>query len=281
LTAGLSSAAEYGVTVSAGEYNDYFEGASESLPVVVNWPAKITRVHLRLAASGVVSASGCISYTLSSMQNDQSTAPLLVDYAPTAHGPWRTLGRMPASWNGTQTCPVDANWAGHFGARLASAWYRERIAAGAGIEAAVSKPVHLRRTLSRVVDFQVSSGTVGSGGSLTVRGLLQQRTSHWRALSRQTVLIVLKPRGQSSWYWIRKVRTSASGHFTSTFTDPASATWSAVFEGGSRYFSSAARTVYVKVDAAAHTPAGGAPGLMLPVGRAIANLLDLTAAMRA
>jgi hypothetical protein len=272
--ADLVEEAEYGVTVSAGEYNSYFVGASQYLPVTVNWPAKITRVSEHLNALAAVSASGCIVYTLASMKNDQSTAPIWVDYAKTAHGPWRALGKMSATWNGTQMCPaVGANWVRRFKAKLPNAWYRERIAAAPGIESAVSKPVHLSRIFSRIVDFHVHPTAVSSGGSITVSGHLQQRTRHWHALGHQVVLIVLRPKGQSKWYWIKKVRTSASGHFTSTITDPGSASWSAVFEGGSRYFVSAARTVYVRVTSATQARPWSLPGSILPDERPIAKTL--------
>lgn len=235
-------------TVSVGEASAYFNGASKSLTITVNWPAKITRVSERLNPFGVLSASGCIVYKVPNSQEFTSNAPLWVDYAPRPKGPWHVLGKMGASWNGTQMCPsIGANWTGHFAVRLANAWYRERIKAAPGIEPATSKPAHLWKYLTRIVRFHVSARSVPSGGSLTVSGRLEQHTGHWRGLKHHVVLIVLRPKGKSTWYWIAKPRTTASGHFSATFTDPVSATWSAVFEGGIRYFASAARTVFVKV----------------------------------
>lgn len=235
-------------TVSAGEFNAYFTGASTSENISVNWPAKITRVSERLSPFGVVSVSGCIVYKVPNASDFQSTAPLFVDYAAKPQGPWHVLGRIRSSWNGTQMCPViGANWTGHFAARLANAWYRERIAAATGIEAATSKPVHLWKYLTRVEDFHVSARTVAKGGSLTVSGQLQENTGRWRTLSHQVVLIVLRPKGKKTWYWIAKPHTTASGHFSATFTDPVSATWSATFEGGSRFFASGGPRVFVKL----------------------------------
>jgi hypothetical protein len=257
---GADAASEYGVAVEAGEYNSFFDGQTQSLPVTVNWPARLARVSEKLTATGFIDASGCIVYTAPGMENSTSESPIAVDYAPTAHGPWRQLGKIRASWDGTQMCPaVGSNWTGHLPAKVASAWYRERIPASPGIEQATSAPVHLWRYLTRFTRFHVSPRSVAKGGAITVSGRLQQANRGWHALGHQTVVIVLRPKGQSAWYWIKTVRTSASGYFSDTFSDPVSATWSAVFEGDARCFVSSARTYYVRVSGtnAALMPAAG------------------------
>lgn len=237
------------LTVSVGsQANAFLAGASRSLTITVNWPAVLTRVSERLSPAGVLSASGCIVFKVPNGKNYQSTSPIWVDYAPKPTGPWHVLGKMPATWNGQQMCPaVGANWAGHFRVRLASAWYRERIAAAPGIERFTTSPVHLWKHLTRIVGFGVSARSVPSGGSLTVSGRLEQDTGRWRPLAHRVVLIVLRPKGRRAWYWIARPRTTASGYFSATFTDPRSASWSAVFEGGTSYFASGARIVYVRV----------------------------------
>jgi hypothetical protein len=235
-------------TVSAGLNSAWFNGASKPVNITVNWPAAITRVSERLSPSGVLSASGCIVYKVPNGQNDQSTQPLWVDYARGPRGPWRVLGKMPASWNGVQMCPAaGANWTGQFPVRLANAWYREQIMAAPGIEPTTTKPVHLWKIPTRIVRFHVSSRHVAVGGSLTIKGVLQQYAKHWLALAHQLVWIVLQPNGSQTWYYIRMPRTTASGHFSATFADPGSATWSALFLGGKNYFASAAPKVYVSV----------------------------------
>ncbi|MHB1431003.1 MAG: hypothetical protein ACYCO9_05160 [Streptosporangiaceae bacterium] len=236
------------LTVSAGEYSAFFTGASHTMTITVNWPVAITRVSERLSPSGVLAASGCIVFKVPNGKNYQSTSPIWVDYAPKPTGPWHVLGKMPATWNGQQMCPsVGANWTGHFRIRPASAWYRERVAAAPGIERAISRPVHLWKYPTRIVGFRVSARSVPSGGSLTVSGRLEQDTGRWRVLAHRVVLIVLRPKGRRTWYWMARPRTTASGYFSATFTDPRSAYWSAFFEGGASYFASGARIVYVGV----------------------------------
>jgi hypothetical protein len=49
------------------------------------------------------------------------------------------------------------------------------------------------------------------------------------------VLIILRPHGSGTWYWIAKSRTNSAGRFSATFTDPVSATWSAEYTGNSTH----------------------------------------------
>jgi hypothetical protein len=257
-TAETNSAGRYSVTlphlkvsdeweVSTGN-NAWFKGASVTKSITVNLPVKLERVSEKLSPFGVLSASGCIVYTFPGGSQDQSTAPIWVDYSAGPKGPWHPLGKIRSSWNGTQLCPaVGANWTRNFRVKLASAWYRERVAAVPGIQGAISKAVHLRKDLTKIVNFKVSSRSVPSGGSLTVSGKLEQDTGHWRALGHQVVLIVLRPKGKKTWYWLVKPHTDGSGDFTATFNDPVSATWSATYEGGSKYFASGAKQIYVSL----------------------------------
>jgi len=44
-----------------------------------------------------------------------------------------------------------------------------------------------------------------------------------------------------------KVNTNASGYFTSTFTDPVSASWSADYNGNATHFGSGGAVYYVPI----------------------------------
>jgi hypothetical protein len=54
------------------------------------------------------------------------------------------------------------------------------------------------------------------------------------------VLIILRPHGSGTWYWIAKSKTDSAGKFSATFTDPASATWSAEYTGNSTHLATVA-----------------------------------------
>jgi len=46
-----------------------------------------------------------------------------------------------------------------------------------------------------------------------------------------SMTVHLLPRHSSTWYWIARVTTNAKGNFSSTFTDPVTAVWSAEYLG--------------------------------------------------
>jgi len=93
-----------------------------------------------------------------------------------------------------------------------------------------------------------------------VSGRLQQHLRSWADYARQQVLIILKPKGSRIWYYIAKVRTTTSGYFTKTFTDPVSADWSAEFLGNSDHLASGGSIYYVPLRAAGQFfPVAGFP----------------------
>jgi hypothetical protein len=63
----------------------------------------------------------------------------------------------------------------------------------------------------------------------------------------QLIWIVLRPKGDGTWYWIVKVHTNASGHFSATFTDPISATWAATFYGNGTHLECGSAEIYVRL----------------------------------
>ena len=77
---------------------------------------------------------------------------------------------------------------------------------------------------------------------------MQYYYSKWRDYANQTIYIIFRQKGSSTWYWIVKAKTNSSGHFSATFKDSVgSATWSAEFEGNSSHLSTAPPGVYVRV----------------------------------
>ena len=114
-------------------------------------------------------------------------------------------------------------------------------------QSASGKPVLLWKYVTRIIALHVSPGTVHKGGKLTVSGRLQTYNGGWRNFARQQIMVILKPKGSTIWYWMVKVNTNASGYFTSTFTDPVSATWSADYNGNATHFGSGGAVYYVPI----------------------------------
>ncbi len=234
-------------TIVSPEGNPFFAPLNTAESVTVNLPTKIADATMSLSPFGVLTADGCLSFPTDGQSDPQG--PVFVDYSAGPNGPWTTLGQMSATGNGAKPkCPGRAQlWSGTLNVKLAGAWYQERVMAEPGEESSVSKAFHLSKTVTRITGLTVSARSVPKGGSLSVRGTLQRYSRGWKGLGSQVVLIILRPKGSKTWYWIKKPHTSANGDFTVTFTDPVSATWSANFLGSSRYFASGAKSVYVKV----------------------------------
>jgi len=256
-------------TVSAGAW-PFLSPLYSYVNEGVNQAATIERGRLSLDQFGYVSSAGCVVYKGQPDEYQTSAAPIMVEYAARPAGPWKLLGTMKAHWRGVTECPdnIVQDWYGHFAARLPSAYYREALADGDGVLAAHTGAVHLWRYLTKVSGVTVSARSVAKDGDLTVSGRLLARTSAWHPYGGRTVLIVLRPKGSKKWYWIKKVKTSASGSFSAVVRDPGSATWTAVYEGDKTHFASSGRAFYVSVSAAVAAAAGASVRLhLLPWNR--------------
>ena len=198
-----------------------------------------------LSRFGQLTARACVDVTAPGF--NAPGGHMHIQYSAGSAGPWQDLGRIADSNMslGTESC-----YKGSLPVRLASAYYRAYFPATVDYQAAASTAIQRWKYLTRIISLRVSPSAVRRHGKITVSGRLQTYNRKWRNLAGQQVLIVLKPKGSKLWYWIRKVRTSPSGHFTKTFTDPGSATWSADYEGNARHFACGGATHFVKVSAA-------------------------------
>ena len=149
---------------------------------------------------GALSASGCNSIvSRPSLAGLMTRAPRRSGWttAPGPRVPGNCSARSCSSWNGTQLRPVDgANWTRNLRIGAGQRLGTEVVAAAPGIEGAISKAVHLRKDLTRIVNFEVSSRSVPSGGSLTVSGKLEQDACDGARSVTRLVLDRPAPEGQ-------------------------------------------------------------------------------------
>jgi hypothetical protein len=132
-------------TVQAGQA-PYLLTATSHLRLTVNLPIQIRKLSIRLRTSTVLHAAGCIAFTDPANQHSKSKLPIRIEYSPRRNGPWHLLGKIYPSIRGRAYCPGgSAAWVRSFTVHHPNAWYRARVAAAPGTEAAVSTPVHLRR----------------------------------------------------------------------------------------------------------------------------------------
>ncbi|MFI8522151.1 hypothetical protein ACIGEZ_30690 [Streptomyces sp. NPDC085481] len=113
--------------------------------------------------------------------------------------------------------------------------------------ARTSTPVRLARTPTRIVNVSITPSRPRTGSSMTVKGLVQQKVNGvWKAMPGAKVTLVFKPRGDSSWYWVKKdVATNSAGNFNFRATNYGDGSWGLYLQSKNGFFYSESRTIYV------------------------------------
>ena len=203
----------------------------------VKLPTVVSGFAATLNPDWRVSVHGCLSLRDGAPGSVPSLAGLTIQYAAGPHGPWRPLGGLARQAN--LACGHGGlAFTGILPARLNYAYYRAMYAggtdkAGTGYLGSVSGRVLAWKYGTRISSFAISKRTVAKGSQLTVSGQLLYYSGRWRSHAGQQVLIILRPHGSGTWYWIAKSITDSAGRFSATITDPVSATWSAEYTGNS------------------------------------------------
>jgi 5-hydroxyisourate hydrolase-like protein (transthyretin family) len=224
--------------------------ATVSLPQNVALPVQLAQFKASLSPFAVLTATGCLTIT---SQSPPRLLPLTVEYRAGRSGPWKSLGS--ASKLTGRRCGTGQRGEGFTStatAQIPSAYYRVAYKGGPNDQPAATTTIHESKYVTRVTSVKVTPRQVHKGGKITVSGRLQVHVkSSWRDFARKQVLIVLKPKGSNTWFWIYKVTTSASGKFSKTFVDPVTADWSGEYVGDSQHFASQGASFRVTVNSAA------------------------------
>ena len=205
----------------------------------VKLPTVVSGFAATLNSDWRVSVHGCLSLRDGVPGSVPSLAGLTIQYAASSNGPWRPLGSL--ARQASLACGHGGRaFSGILPTRLNYAYYRATYAggtdkAGTGYRGSVSGKVLAWKYGNRISSFTISKRTVAKRGKLTISGRLLYYSGTWRNHAGQQVLIILRPHGSGTWYWIAKSKTDSAGRFSATFTDPVSATWSAEYTGNSAH----------------------------------------------
>jgi hypothetical protein len=242
-------------TVGAGNTagDHLFGPAQVTLNLTVQIPTVITNFHVALNQYWGLSFSGCLNQPADA-PNGRITpgADVAFQYSAGKNGPWHTLVKnVPQSGN---SCGKGGVWYAWTAAAPQNyAYYRLSYPGGKPFTGQAYLGSASTSTLAwkyddRITGLSVSPHVVASNGRLTVEGQLQYYYSKWRDYPNQTIYIIFRQKGSSTWYWIVKAKTNSSGHFSATFRDSVgSATWSAEFDGNSSHLATGPAGVYVRV----------------------------------
>ena len=225
--------------------------ATAKLTEMVRVPVAFSKFSVSLDQYGKVGYSGCLGLRAGiPVAAVAGFSQPKIQYSAGPAGPWHslasaTLTRAPCGNGGEE-------FSGRVTARLNLAYYRayfpRHIAAlGTSYLAAASPAVLAWKFADRITSFRASPVTVGERGNLTVEGALQYYHFGWHGYRGQDVLIILRPKGAGTWYWIRRVSTGPDGRFDVTFADPLSATWSAEYPGNGTHLATVAAKSWVLV----------------------------------
>lgn len=221
--------------------------ATVSLPQNVALPVQLSQFKASLSPFAVLTAAGCLTIT---SQSPPQLLPLTVQYSSRRGGPWKSLGTVTKLTG--RRCGTGQHGEGFTAAATAqipSAYYRVAYKGSPNDQAATTPAIHESKYVTRVTSVKVAPRHVHKGGKITVSGRVQVLVkSAWRDLARKQVLIILKPKGSKTWFWIYKVTTSTSGKFSKTFVDPETADWSGEYVGDAQHFASRGAAFRVTVD---------------------------------
>jgi hypothetical protein len=230
----------------------YLNTATSTLPMKVNLPTAVTGFVATLNQFWQVSFHGCLGLSAHVPGNVPSLAGLTIQYSIHPGGPWHTLGTV-AKQTSYACGSGGLTFSGTRTAQVNYAYYRAVYAGGADqagtgyLPSASGAPLAWKYE-DRITSFAVSKRVVSKGGKLTVSGRLQYYSAKWRDYAGQQVLVILRPQGSKTWYYIATPKTNPAGLFSATFTDPVSATWSAEFLGNSAHLATVAGMIYVQLN---------------------------------
>jgi hypothetical protein len=237
--------------VGSASGTDLAASAVGSLALKVVHPTVISGFRVGLSQYWGLTVLGCVGFPATDKtEKFTHTTGLMVQWASPG-GAWHNLGWIPGN-EADHACGTNGiAFTGSFTAPENYAYYRIAYSGTSGTTsfAPSTSPSELSwRYADRITSLKVSPTTVNAGGKLTISGVLQYYYSGWHNYGGQTVVIYLHPKGSSpTWYWLVKVKTNSKGQFSTTFKDPVSATWQAVYEGSAGHLSTGSSEVYVRL----------------------------------
>ena len=241
--------------------------AVDPLKLTVQLPTEFKKVSLSLSALRSLSVKACLNVTSPGNTKFEIIAPVTLQYARAAKGPWRNLATIEPHENTTGYCTAGTPiWLGSAKVPVSNGYYRLTFGGTTGTWPAVSlqpaftAAAHRWRNPTRVTSFKVTPHQVKFDGVVTVSGRLWRDTGAWHPYAGHRVQILFKV-GGTFFAYFAEPKTNSGGYFTGRFVVERTALFLGQYSGDKTDFGSDSGQVKVTVTGSAARFAGVMPGI--------------------
>lgn len=204
--------------------------------VAVPKPFTYTNVKITLDPYGKVRASGRL--TADWCWDERLTLQYSADGKK-----WANLRTVVAGNGNAGYCPFTIESYG-----FVNAYYRVAHDETDTFLAQTSTPVHLTRVLTRFTSFSVTPARPAKNARFTASGTLQHYTGgRWQGYKGAQVMLVFKPKGDTTWYWVSKGSTGTGGKYSLRGIGYQDGSWAVVLQPDAKHFYSETKAKYVDV----------------------------------
>ncbi|MFE0627210.1 hypothetical protein ACFW3D_09590 [Streptomyces sp. NPDC058864] len=166
-----------------------------------------------------------------------------LQYSKNGRDGWKNLASAKAEGGTAGYCPFTIEARG-----LPTGYYRAAHAESYTLLPVSSAAVKRSRVETRVTSFDMTPNRPYRNAKLTAKGRLQYKSgSTWKNYKGGKIVVVYRPKGDSSWYWTVKGTTDSSGRFSLKTKAYGDGTWGVYLAADSKHFSSESKTEYVDV----------------------------------
>ncbi|MFD5323731.1 hypothetical protein [Streptomyces sp. NPDC127092] len=217
-------------------YGEGNERPTDMAPLAVPQQFSFTATAQTLSQFGELNVRGRLGTGYCDVKPDWVALQVSLDGGRT----WGQMKSMPVN----SACAYDFNVWGY-----ENALYRVYHPETDRFVAKTSTPVRLSRIPTRIVNVTISPSRPRTGGSMTVKGLVQQKVNGvWKAMPGARLTLVFRFKGdpEDAWYWAKKdIPTNSYGNFSFSTTNYGDGTWALVWQEKNGYFYSESREIYV------------------------------------
>ncbi|MEW1546075.1 hypothetical protein [Streptomyces tsukubensis] len=172
---------------------------------------------------------------------DCSGENVAFQYSPDGRTWYNLTGASASYHGGYDQCQVKVRTDGFI-----RGYYRFFHAESDRFVAASAAPKFLSRYLTRFVGHKYSTTRPKVNSTFTVSGTVQRQVNgKWIAHPGAKVMVIVKPKGSSDWYWAVKGKTNSKGVYSLKTKVYSDATWAAITEPMNGYFHSETKATYI------------------------------------